>query len=182
MKKAAPKKRRNRLFVVLAQACVKSDVEFNLHHTAQLIRAAARQGAQIVCLQELFSEANHALLSLSKDQDGNSLEVIKLPMPDAVVGPEARFPASYVNFYIGNEVVVVPVFGQKKDGQALELIQNCFKTRRVVGVDSTTMVHRSMGPWPGRDPLRHATRAGCESLAGSCCTQLAIDAQVISTV
>jgi hypothetical protein len=135
---------------VSAQARVTSDSEFNLHHTAQLIRAAARRGAQIVCLKELFSRDNHARLFLSKDQDGNSLDVIKLPMPDPVVGPEGRFPASYANFYIGNEVVVVPVFGQKKDGQALELIQNCFKTRRVVGVDSTVIVHRSIGPWGHR--------------------------------
>ena len=41
--------------------------------------------------------------------------MLKLPMPDPIIGPEGRLPASYANFYIGNGVVVVPTFGQPEE-------------------------------------------------------------------
>jgi agmatine deiminase len=86
-------------------------------------------------------EDNHERLSLARDQDGRGLNVLKLPMPDQVAGPHGRLPVSYANFYIGNRTVIVPVFGQRKDRTALDLIQRCFPQRRVVGIDSTALVH-----------------------------------------
>jgi agmatine deiminase len=45
---------------------------------------------------------NFELLCRETDQDGCALKVIKLPMPGKV-GAKRRLPASYANFYIGNE-------------------------------------------------------------------------------
>ena len=84
---------------------------------------------------------SHQRLSLAKDQDGQRLDVVKLPMPGPVIGPEGRLPASYANFYIGNQTVLVPVFGQKNDRTALEVIQSCFPGRRVTGIDCTALLH-----------------------------------------
>lgn len=69
------------------------------------------------------------------------LNVVKLPMPGNIADRHARLPASYANFYIGNAVVVVPIFNHSKDQRALEIIQDCFPDRRVVGVHATAMVH-----------------------------------------
>src|SRR5207253_5731333 len=69
------------------------------------------------------------------------LHVVKLPMPGYVGDRHARLPASYANFYVGNEVVVVPVFGHANDNRALEIIRGCFPSRRVIGVNATSMVH-----------------------------------------
>jgi agmatine deiminase len=69
------------------------------------------------------------------------LNVIKLPMPGHVGDRHARLPASYANFYIGNEAVVAPVFGHANDSRALEIIRQCFPSRLVVGVRATAMVH-----------------------------------------
>lgn len=84
---------------------------------------------------------NYQRLRSAGDVDGNSFDVRKLPMPEPVAGPDGPLPASYANFYIGNRTVVVPVFGQGRDRGALEAIQSCFPRRRVVGVDSTALVH-----------------------------------------
>jgi len=49
-------------------------------------------------------------------------------------------PASYANFYIANNHVVVPTFRDKKDDIALSILQNCFPNRKVVGLDSTDII------------------------------------------
>ncbi len=82
---------------------------------------------------------NYEILKRSTDQDGNTLTVIPLPMPGAV-GGEDRLPASYANFYIGNSVVLVPVFGHPNDGVALARIRQAFPDREVIGIDCTAMV------------------------------------------
>jgi len=77
---------------------------------------------------------NYEILSRATDQDGNPLKVIKLPMPGRV-GGEERLPASYANFYIGNGVVLVPIFGNRNDSMALTIIQEAIPERRVVGIN-----------------------------------------------
>lgn len=83
---------------------------------------------------------NYDILAGSSDQDGMPLEVIKLPMP-GFVGKERRLPASYANFYISNEAVLVPIFGHKNDDEALRIIQMAFPNRKVAGIRCEEMVH-----------------------------------------
>jgi len=87
----------------------------------------------------LALKENYELLCRESDQDGNPLKVIKLPMPGRV-GQERRLPASYANFYIGNEVVLVPIFRHKNDEVALKIIQEAFPDRKVEGIDCLAMV------------------------------------------
>ncbi|WP_394339996.1 agmatine deiminase family protein [Methanoculleus sp. UBA208] len=84
-------------------------------------------------------QENYEILAASADQDGNPLTVIPLPMPGRVGGAE-RLPASYANFYIGNTVVLVPVFKHPNDEIALARIRQAFPDREVVGIDCTAMV------------------------------------------
>ena len=72
--------------------------------------------------------------------NGKQLNIIELPMPDAVVYDGQRLPASYANFYIGNAAVVVPTYRCDKDDKALDILQNCFPDRKVIGIDSTDII------------------------------------------
>lgn len=72
--------------------------------------------------------------------NGKPLNIVELPMPSAVIYEGTRLPASYANFYIGNAAVVVPTFRDKNDDKALEIIQQCFPDRKVVGIDSTDII------------------------------------------
>ena len=72
--------------------------------------------------------------------NGKQLNIVELPMPDELVYDEQRLPTSYANFYIANHAVIVPVFNCAKDDKALQIIQNCFPTRNVIGIDSTEII------------------------------------------
>ena len=62
-------------------------------------------------------------------------------MPNPVVYEDQRLPASYANFYIANECVVVPTYRDaKNDPIALEILQGLFAGRKVIGIDSTDIV------------------------------------------
>ncbi len=88
---------------------------------------------------EILQENLH-LLQQMRLEDGKQLNVVELPMPSPVIWEEQRLPASYANFYIANEVVVVPTFRDKNDQRALDILSGCFPTRRVVGIDSTDII------------------------------------------
>lgn len=72
--------------------------------------------------------------------NGKQLNIVELPMPDAVIWEDQRLPASYANFYISNDHVIVPTFRCTKDDLAHTIIQSCFKDREVIGIDSTEII------------------------------------------
>jgi agmatine deiminase len=47
-----------------------------------------------------------------------------------------RLPASYVNFYIANKCVVMPLYDKRRDGAALRTLRKLFPTRTVIGVET----------------------------------------------
>ncbi|GAO38887.1 putative peptidyl-arginine deiminase [Sphingomonas changbaiensis NBRC 104936] len=61
------------------------------------------------------------------------LDVVPLPSPGRVLRDGEIIPASYMNFYIGNAAVVVPLYGAPNDQAAIAAIQQLFPSRRVVG-------------------------------------------------
>ena len=85
-------------------------------------------------------QENLKRLRRARDQNGKTLNVVTLPMPDRIDGSWGRAPASYLNFYIANGVVLVPIFGQLQDQEALKILKDLFPKRRIVGVHSETLV------------------------------------------
>lgn len=68
------------------------------------------------------------------DAKGRPLKIIKIPSPGAVRDEDGTLlPASYLNFYIANSQVVVPVYGTRRDDEAVKAIAACFPNRRTVG-------------------------------------------------
>ena len=61
------------------------------------------------------------------------LKVVGLPSPGRVERDDEIIPASYMNFYIGNAAVVVPLYGSANDDAAVEAIGALFPGRKVVG-------------------------------------------------
>lgn len=85
-------------------------------------------------------QENIRRLRASADQNGNELAIVELPMPAPVVFEGRRLPASYANFYIGNKVVLVPVFNGLNDRIALDVLADLFPDREVVGIYSGDLI------------------------------------------
>ena len=63
------------------------------------------------------------------------LDVVNLPSAGRIENAEGDFiPASYMNFYIGNAVVVVPQYGAANDRAAVTVVQALFPDRKAVGL------------------------------------------------
>lgn len=90
-----------------------------------------------------LSECFKALTRM-KDQDGKPLDAVKLPMPERVEAGGRRLPASYANFYIGNGVVLVPVFRCPQDAAALKILEPLFPGRRLTPIPCRELV-RGLG-------------------------------------
>ena len=61
------------------------------------------------------------------------VEVVPLPSPGRVLRDGETVPASYMNFYIGNAAIVVPLYGAPNDAAAVKAIGRLFPDRRAVG-------------------------------------------------
>jgi agmatine deiminase len=74
------------------------------------------------------------------DLDGQPLEVHRLPMPAPLWFAGQRLPASYANFYIANDRVLVPTFNDPNDRRALDILAGLFPGRMVVGIHAVDLV------------------------------------------
>jgi len=85
-------------------------------------------------------EENWGRLQGFRNERGQAFELIELPMPPAIVVDGQRCPASYANFYIANNVLLVPIFDVPSDTRALEILADCLPGRDVVGIPSRDLV------------------------------------------
>ena len=85
-------------------------------------------------------EENRERLHGMRTEDGSRIEVLRLPMPSPLYMDGRRLPASYANFYVSNEVVLVPTFNDPADRVALGLLGEVFPSRTVVGVHAVDLV------------------------------------------
>lgn len=68
--------------------------------------------------------------------------LVPLPLPPPIYFRQMRLPASYCNFVITNQQVIVPQFGTASDQQAIEILAPLFPDREVIGLPS---FHLSVG-------------------------------------
>lgn len=87
-----------------------------------------------------ITKKNFKDLKKMKDQNGKPFKIIAMPMPTPIIYKKQILPASYANFYITNKSVLVPTFNCPKDQEALKILQKCFPSRKVIGLDCVDLV------------------------------------------
>ncbi|MEN8651518.1 agmatine deiminase family protein [Streptomyces sp. 21So2-11] len=100
-----------------------------------------------------------SVLSEATDARGRPFEIIDLPQPDLdrITGEGDDFVSTYANFYVANDSVFMPKFGDRKaDNHARSILQEHFPKRDIVPVQIDTIasggggIHCSTHDQPGK--------------------------------
>jgi agmatine deiminase len=96
----------------------------------------------VVAMEPAAGDPNRdALRAILADLRAAALEVITVPSPGAITDASgALMPASYMNFYIANTVVVVPTYDAPADDAAVARIASLFPGRRTIGLPGKAVV------------------------------------------
>ncbi len=134
---------------------------------------SARDDQEALFLRQAYEE-----LSVARDARGRKLELFTLPMPEPVFYRGEQLPASYANFYIANNSVLVPVFNDQADRTALGILAELFpigkSSASTPAISSlawgryTAALNNSLGDWcRWAIPARSCGRACSRALARS---------------
>ena len=128
----------------LGEGCVGDDTHGHIDDVARFI------GADTVALAVEHDPAdeNHArsmdnlrrLQHVAASGKAGPLRVATLPFPRPVIMEGTRLPASYLNFYIANDVVIVPTFNDPNDRVALNTLADLMPSHRIVGIHAVDLV------------------------------------------
>lgn len=78
-----------------------------------------------------------------KAAGGKPYRLISLPMPEPIYDGEDRLPATYANFLIINDAVIVPTYKQpENDRKALSAIAQVFPKRKIIAIDGSTIIRQ----------------------------------------
>jgi agmatine deiminase len=128
----------------LGRGCVGDDTHGHVDDIARFVA----ENTVVVAIEDDPADENHIRsldnlrrleLAAGDDRIG-PLRIARLPFPRRVVMAGERLPASYVNFYIANGVVLVPTFNDVNDRVALNTLAELMPRHQVVGVHAVDLV------------------------------------------
>jgi agmatine deiminase len=116
-------------------------------HIDQLVRFV-RPGVVVAAVSYSTDDSNAPKLAAQKlalesmtDADDRPLTIVPIPTPPPRLIQGKRVPESYCNFYIANQVVIVPTFGfRETDERALGQLRELFSDRDIVPLDASDFI------------------------------------------
>lgn len=115
-------------------------------HIDTLARLCPENTIAYVKCDDETDEHNDALKKMEeelrnfKTKNGSPYRLIDLPMADPIYFDGERLPATYANFLIINNAVLVPTYKQEKDKYALEQMQKAFPKHQIIGIDCIALI------------------------------------------
>lgn len=107
----------------------------------------SRTIAYVKCYDK--ADEHYTELSMMEDElkqfrtiTGSSYELVPLPLPDSIYDEDGeRLPATYANFLIMNDRVILPIYNQPHNDEiAIKALTHAFPNRKIVPVDSNALI------------------------------------------
>ncbi len=115
-------------------------------HVDDICRFVDRR-TMVLAMETNSSDTNASVLAENLErlkqvqlENGSKPDVVTLPMPKPIYFKKWRLPASYANFYIANEIVLVPIFNDSADQKALGILADLFLSREVIGIHAVDLL------------------------------------------
>ncbi|MFM7888292.1 MAG: agmatine deiminase family protein [Pseudanabaena sp.] len=101
-------------------------------HTVMCMEPTSEDDPNYQVFQDIGSQ-----LETMTDAKGRKIDVVKIPSPNLVLDDQGEImPASYLNFYISNDSVIIPIYGSPNDDLAVQAIAKHFPSRKAIGLSA----------------------------------------------
>lgn len=89
-------------------------------------------------MYEEISESDYDILKSAHNANGKRYNIIELPMTSKNV-KGLKYKGNYLNYYVGNDTVLIPVYNDVNDKKAIEIFEKLFKGKQIVPIDVTAL-------------------------------------------
>ncbi|MBQ4847641.1 agmatine deiminase family protein [Pseudoalteromonas sp. MMG013] len=118
-------------------------------HIDTLVRFAPNNTIVYVTCDDINDEHYVELANMQRQlasfttPSGSKYNIVPLPWPKAIYNDEKeRLPATYANYLILNNTVLVPIYGDDNDSLAISQIQSAYPQHTVIGIDCLPIIHQ----------------------------------------
>jgi agmatine deiminase len=126
----------------LGEGCAGDDTHGHVDDVARFVAP----DVLVLAYEEDPADENHAAsvdnrrrLELAGGDDG-AFRIVTVPFPAPLHYEGQRLPASYVNFYVANGIVLVPTFNDVHDAEVIGTLRWLFPDRQVLGIHAVDLV------------------------------------------
>lgn len=119
------------------------DTDGHIDTLARFVNEHTIMYVQCTDIHDEHYEELHAMeqeLQSFRTQNNSPFTLVALPMAEAVYEQGQRLPATYANFLICNDAVLVPLYNTEKDAVALQVFKSVFPDYEIVGIDCSVLI------------------------------------------
>ena len=104
-------------------------------HTIAYVKCDDKSDEHYTALKKMEEQ-----LASFSDYEGNPYKLIALPMAEPVFEDSERLPATYANFLIMNNVILLPVYNSDKDEIAIKQMEKAFPDKKIIGINCLPII------------------------------------------
>ena len=109
-------------------------------HIDTLARFINKNTIAYVKCYDKDDEHYEELKKMEKELKKTKYDLVPLPLPLAKYFHDHRIPATYMNFVLINNAVLVPTYSDPYDVEVLETFARYFPEREIVGIESSVLI------------------------------------------
>ena len=109
-------------------------------HIDTIARFLDRDSIAYVKCYDRDDEHFKELDKMEKELQKTGFKLIPLPLPHPIYHKGERLPATYLNFLFINNALLLPVYNDKYDQKAIEILENFYPKLDIIPIDSTILI------------------------------------------